>query len=138
MKKKNESTLTWDDLADLYDKAHPGGRPARTLRMETVALWAERQKGRFVVNEDGTLSKRRKLHMKLWLLEVDSDLIQDEWDIYYAQVVIAETEESARRAAVTFDHAGDIDWCDPDQVSCQRITLSAMNEGTLLAAFKAG
>jgi hypothetical protein len=40
--------LTWDELADLYDKAHPGsGRPARTLSLDTVYKWAEGQPDKF-------------------------------------------------------------------------------------------
>ena len=39
---------TWDDLANAYDKDNPGGRPARTLKMETIADWAIRS-GKFVV-----------------------------------------------------------------------------------------
>ena len=46
--------LTWDDLANLYDLCH-SGRPARTLRMETVFEWAERQETKFKVTEDGTI-----------------------------------------------------------------------------------
>lgn len=45
--------LTWDDLATLYDKLH-GGRKARTLPMQAVFEWAEKQTERFEIdpNED--------------------------------------------------------------------------------------
>ncbi len=41
--------LTWDDLANLYDKAN-SGRPARTLPMNEVRDWAIRQKDKFWVH----------------------------------------------------------------------------------------
>lgn len=40
--------LTWDDLADLYDKEHTG-RPARTLPMDAVFMWAKNQTDKFYV-----------------------------------------------------------------------------------------
>jgi len=47
--------LTWDDLANLYDKTH-SGRPARTLPMEKVFDWAKQQEDKFWVNPDeGTI-----------------------------------------------------------------------------------
>ena len=46
--------LTWDELADLYDSSS-GGRRARTLPMEQVFEWAERQTDRFRVSQDGTI-----------------------------------------------------------------------------------
>jgi hypothetical protein len=45
--------LTWDELANLYDKAN-SGQPARTLPMEQVFNWAEKQKDRFWVNPGGS------------------------------------------------------------------------------------
>ena len=52
--------LTWDDLANLYDKTN-SGRLARTLPMEKVFDWAERQKDKFWVNSDeGTIHVRQK------------------------------------------------------------------------------
>ncbi len=51
--------LTWDDLANLYDKANPGRR-ARTLPMATVAEWAEKQTDRFQINEDNTICLREE------------------------------------------------------------------------------
>ena len=49
--------LSWDDLAKLYDKHHPGSRPARTLPMCKVFDWAEteREKLGLLLNADGTL-----------------------------------------------------------------------------------
>ena len=47
--------LTWDALAEFYDKEHGGSRPARTLPMDTVFDWAARQKERFCVGSDGTI-----------------------------------------------------------------------------------
>ena len=47
--------LTWDDLANLYDK-FKSGRPARTLPMEKVFDWAEQQKDKFWVHpSEGTI-----------------------------------------------------------------------------------
>lgn len=57
--------LTWDDLANEYDKAHTG-RPARTLRMETVFDWAESQTEKFYVNpEEGTIHRKEGLGRKI-------------------------------------------------------------------------
>lgn len=46
--------LTYDDLADLYDEAHPGGRPARTHSMGSIVRWAEKQDG-FAYDGEGYL-----------------------------------------------------------------------------------
>jgi len=52
--------LTWDDLANLYDKTSHG-RPARTLPMEKVFDWARQQKGKFWVNPSkGTIHLRNR------------------------------------------------------------------------------
>ena len=46
--------LTWDELADLYNEAHPNtSRPAKTLPMDTVFNWAEKQTDRFIVDDEG-------------------------------------------------------------------------------------
>jgi len=47
--------LTYDDIADLYDKEHNNGRPARTLPMKYVFEWAVEQKDRFAFNDDEVL-----------------------------------------------------------------------------------
>jgi len=47
-----EKELTWNELADYYDKYCRGGRPARTLPMEIVWNWAANRKDLFYVNED--------------------------------------------------------------------------------------
>jgi hypothetical protein len=48
--------LTWNELADIYDTAHPSTiRPARTLRMETVFEWAENQTNKFLVDKEGSI-----------------------------------------------------------------------------------
>ena len=51
--------ITWNELADLYDAAH-NGRRARTLPMDSVFGWAEKQIGRFHVSEDGALFHVKK------------------------------------------------------------------------------
>ena len=57
---KTSKALTWDDLANLYDKAC-SGRPARTLPMDTVFDWAKQQVDKFWLDPDeGTLHKRFK------------------------------------------------------------------------------
>ena len=47
--------LTWDELADIYDKEHKDC-PARTLPMDDIYTWAEEQEDRFYIDLDkGTL-----------------------------------------------------------------------------------
>lgn len=46
--------LTWDDLANLYDKEHTG-RKARTLPMDSVFAWAEKQTDKFIVDPEGSI-----------------------------------------------------------------------------------
>jgi len=54
---KLSKALTWDDLANEYDKYH-SGRRARTLPMDTVFNWAERQTDKFKVKKkEGTIHK---------------------------------------------------------------------------------
>ena len=48
--------LTYDDLANIYNK-NCRGRKARTLSMNTVFEWAERQTDKFKVLDDGTIHK---------------------------------------------------------------------------------
>jgi hypothetical protein len=49
--------LTWDQLADEYDKVH-SGRKARTLQMESIFAWAEKQTDKFMVSKtQGTIHK---------------------------------------------------------------------------------
>ena len=50
--------LTWNELADLYDKVHTG-RKARTLPMDTVFAWAEAQTETFYVSKEGTIHLRK-------------------------------------------------------------------------------
>ncbi len=47
--------LTWDEIADEYDKKH-SGRKARTLQMETVFNWIGEQPN-FKVKKKGTIHK---------------------------------------------------------------------------------
>uniref|UniRef100_A0A6M3LTV3 Putative HIRAN domain containing protein n=1 Tax=viral metagenome TaxID=1070528 RepID=A0A6M3LTV3_9ZZZZ len=49
--------LTWDDLANIYDK-EVGGRRARMLPMGQVFDWAAKQVDKFTVHKDGTISKK--------------------------------------------------------------------------------
>ena len=59
-----EKKLTWDEVADIYDKENKDGRPARTLSMTTVQNWTLRRKDLFYVNDKDFLcllkSKDRK------------------------------------------------------------------------------
>jgi len=48
--------LTWDELAEIYDKTN-SGRPARTLSMDAIFKWAEQQPKKFKVNKEGVLTK---------------------------------------------------------------------------------
>ena len=52
--------LSWDDLANEYDKTH-GGRRARTLPMDKIADWAERYDGFKVVGDYFFRKEARKL-----------------------------------------------------------------------------
>lgn len=52
-----ERALTWNDLAEIYDLYH-SGRPARTLPMNTILNWAEKQEDKFVILEDSTIHKK--------------------------------------------------------------------------------
>lgn len=53
--------LTWDELAYEYDrKHHTSGRKARTLPMNKVFEWAEKQKRKFIVLKEGTVHKKDK------------------------------------------------------------------------------
>ena len=52
-----KKALIWDELANIYDSEHKG-RKARTLPMDAIFKWAEKQKDRFEVNKDGTISKK--------------------------------------------------------------------------------
>jgi hypothetical protein len=48
--------LTWDQLAEHYDSQRSGGRPARTLPMDTVFEWAENRREQFYVDpKEGTI-----------------------------------------------------------------------------------
>lgn len=54
---KLSKALTWDDLAEAYNKCN-GGRKAMTLPMNQVFEWAERQSDKFEVNkEEGSIHK---------------------------------------------------------------------------------
>jgi hypothetical protein len=58
--KKLSKALTWDDLANEYDKSHTE-RPARTLPMDYVFEWAEKQTDKFKVSKNGTMHKKLKI-----------------------------------------------------------------------------
>lgn len=45
--------LTWDELADIYDKST--GRRARTQLMSNIFRWAEKQTDKFYVDKEGYL-----------------------------------------------------------------------------------
>lgn len=48
--------LTWNELASKYDAVVKSARPARTLPMDQVFKWAEKQKDIFYVcPEEGTI-----------------------------------------------------------------------------------
>jgi len=51
-------SITWYELANLYDRIRGGGRKARTLPMNKVFEWAEGRTDVFIKNPDGTLSLR--------------------------------------------------------------------------------
>ena len=57
--KTNEPALTWDELAEEYDKVH-SGRKARTLEMDFVFKWAEKQTDKFVVSPAGFIFRIAK------------------------------------------------------------------------------
>lgn len=51
-------SVSWDELADIYDSKHPGSRPARTLPMELVADWAERRTDLFDFDDEGYILRK--------------------------------------------------------------------------------
>jgi len=53
MTKTMNNAVTWNELANIYDKTH--SRPARIHAMEEVFAWAERQTDKFFVDADGYL-----------------------------------------------------------------------------------
>lgn len=55
----NDTRLSWNELADEYDKRH-GGRAARTLQMETVFDWAASKESLFTVDEEGYIHRVEK------------------------------------------------------------------------------
>ncbi len=57
MSKNIGPALTWEDLAEIYDKFH-SDRPARTLPMDLVFKWVEKRKKEFHIDPtEGTLHK---------------------------------------------------------------------------------
>lgn len=54
--KKLSAALTWEDLANAYNKKVRSGRRAMTLPMDAVFDWAERQE-EFVVSQKGTIHR---------------------------------------------------------------------------------
>lgn len=48
--------LKWNDLADDYDKVSSGSK-ARTLPMEQVFDWAEKQTDKYYITEEGYIHK---------------------------------------------------------------------------------
>ena len=48
------NNLSWNDLAELYDR-RVGGRPARTLPMDSIFEWAKNQADIELDAEEGTL-----------------------------------------------------------------------------------
>jgi hypothetical protein len=54
------NALTWDELADYYNKFHSGG-PARTLPMNEVRLWAENRTDLFYQDPVETTLHLRKI-----------------------------------------------------------------------------
>ena len=59
MKNVTGKALTWDELANIYDEGGTG-RKARTLPMDAMIKWAERQTERFYISEDGSLYLKNK------------------------------------------------------------------------------
>jgi hypothetical protein len=50
--------ITWDELAEMYDRTFPRGKPARTLPMQTILAWAVKQRTRFRLNKKQELCRR--------------------------------------------------------------------------------
>lgn len=53
--------LTWNELADIYDKQT--GRTARIQPLEKVFKWAESRKDLFVLTKSGGLTLAEKPHL---------------------------------------------------------------------------
>ena len=49
--------LTWEDLADIYDKYNQG-RKARTLPMDKVFEWSEKRTDLFALDSEGYIYKK--------------------------------------------------------------------------------
>jgi len=49
----NNKPVTLNELADLYDKHHPEGRPARTFPFSVAVEWAKNRKDLFTETEEG-------------------------------------------------------------------------------------
>lgn len=64
--------LTWNDLADEYDEAHPSGPRARTLAMDAVFGWAKNQSDKYTVSPDGCIYKQTEAVAILSSIGVDN------------------------------------------------------------------
>ena len=53
-----KNLASWEDLADAYDKHNKEVQKARTLPMEQLYDWAEKQTDLFEITNDGFLIKK--------------------------------------------------------------------------------
>jgi len=61
-KKRIGAALTWDDLADTYDRESSGSRRARTLPMDRIFSYFERKKNEYYVHPtEGTIHKIKEI-----------------------------------------------------------------------------
>ena len=51
--------LTWDDLADIYNK-HTGGLSARCQSMDAIVAWAKRHPEIIFIDDEGYFYRRIK------------------------------------------------------------------------------
>ena len=58
------------------------------------------------------------------------------YDCYLGQIIIADTEDEARKLCKIADE-GNI-WLDPKLITCEKIGLSMRDKGNVLASFNAG
>lgn len=62
MKEPLGPALSWNDLANFYDASN-SGRRARTLPMQSVWVWAERQTDKLIIDPvEGTIHERKQRH----------------------------------------------------------------------------
>jgi len=84
-----------------------------------------------------TLTPEREDEMKIWLLSQD---VQTGYDTYDSAVVVAETEDAARKTEVGSFGEHYSTWAAPEHIKCELLgeAKEGTVEGLILASFNAG